>query len=114
MIGRGLISLAAAAAVLLAGCTKKEDRVLFGGHYYKAKAEAVDRKGDRAQFRVTVPDVAVSLENAVQAGAYEATRYCIENYGSSRILWDIGPETEPQNLPIDKGKLTLRGRCIRP
>lgn len=114
MTGRGLISLAVAAVVLLAACTKKEDRILFGGHFYNAKAEAVDRKGDRTLFRVTVPDVAVSLENAVQAGAYQATRYCIENYGSSRIAWEIGPETEPQNLPIDKGKLMLRGRCIRP
>ncbi|MFC3117986.1 DUF5333 family protein [Jhaorihella thermophila] len=45
----------------------------------------------------------------MQAGAYEATRYCIENYGSSRILWEIGPETEPQNLPIEKGQADASG-----
>ena len=109
--GRAALALA---LVLLAACTSREDRVLFGGHYFRAKAEAVDRRGDRTRFRVTVPDVAVSLEDAVQAGAYEATRYCIANYGSSRILWEIGPDTEPRQLPIEKGRLTLQGTCIRP
>lgn len=111
--GSVLFGLAGALAVV-AACTKKEDRILFEGHYYKAKASAVDRKQGLADFVVTVPDVSVSLDGARAAGAYEATRYCIKNFGSSRIEWAIGPETEPQDLPIDKDKLTYRGTCIRP
>lgn len=97
-----------------AGCTKREDRMLFEGHYFKAKAQAIDKKATLADFTVSVKDVSASLDGARAAGGYEGTRYCIQNFGSSRIDWTIGPETEPQHLPIDKDTLTLQGTCIRP
>lgn len=104
----------AALVVLIAGCTKKDERVLFDGLYFKAKAAPVDRKKTLAEFVVSVQDVSQSLEGARAAGGYEGTRYCIANYGTSRIDWTVGPETEPQQLVIDKDTLSFRGTCLRP
>lgn len=103
-----------AAVALVAGCNKKDNRVLFGGLYFKAKAAPIDKKKTLAEFTVSVKDVSQSLENARAAGGYEGTRYCIANFGTSRIDWVVGPETEPQKLAIDKDTLTFQGRCIRP
>ncbi|MCB1365381.1 MAG: hypothetical protein KDK02_14755 [Rhodobacteraceae bacterium] len=97
-----------------AGCSKKEERVLFDGHYFPAKAAAVDRKATLADFVVSVKDASVSLDGARAAGGYEGTRYCIANYGTSRIDWTVGPDTEPQNLVIDKDTLNFQGTCLRP
>ncbi len=112
---RKLVLLGAfAAVVVIAACTKREDQVLFEGHYYKAKAAPVDKKADRRQFVVTVPDVSVSLDGARAAGEYEGIRYCIANYGSSRIDWAVGPDTETDKLAVVNDRITFRGTCIRP
>ena len=65
-------------------------------------------------FVVSVKDASVSLDGARAAGGYEGTRYCIANYGTSRIDWTVGPDTEPQNLVIDKDTLNFQGTCLRP
>lgn len=111
--GAGL-ALVAALAILAGGCTKKDDRVLFDGLYFKSKASAIDKKKTLAEFTVTVNDVSQSLDAARSAGGYEGTRYCVQNFGSSKIDWTVGPETEPQFLTIDKDTLTFQGTCLRP
>lgn len=97
-----------------AGCNQKDKRTLFDGMYFKTKAAAVDRKVTLADFTVTVKDVAQSLDAARQAGGYAGTRYCIENFGSSRIDWAVGPDTEPGRLTIADNTLVFRGTCQRP
>ncbi|MDK3016196.1 hypothetical protein [Pseudodonghicola flavimaris] len=99
---------------MLAGCTEKDKEMTFDGVYFKTKAKAVDRKASVADFRVEVKDAGKSLDGARQAGAYEATRYCIENYGSSVIHWINGPEDAAEALVFDKGDLILRGVCQKP
>lgn len=108
--GLGLVACIA----LTVGCSKKDNRVLFDGLYFKAKAAPVDKKKTLTVFTVSVNDVSQSLDAARSAGGYEGTRYCIANYGTSKIDWAVGPETEPQKLAIDKDTLTFQGTCVRP
>lgn len=110
---RGAALTALCAASLLA-CTPKDKRILFDGQHFRTKAKAVDRKVTVAAFTVEVKDAGKSLEGAREAGAYAATRYCIENYGSSTIVWTNGPEDAPQALVFDRGALVLRGTCQKP
>lgn len=115
---RRALALTATAALLVAttGCTRQrqEDRVLFDGQSFRAKASVVDKKTSLADFRVQVRDVSRSFEGAIAAGEYEGTRYCIEKYGNSRIDWSVGPETDPARLPVVDDTLTFSGTCRRP
>jgi len=95
----------------LGACVKTTDRILFNGVFYKAKSKAAD-KNDRQNFVVTVPRVDRGFDGAVQAGAYEARRYCIENFGTSEIIWAQGPDGATQrSIPVEGNKITFTGRC---
>lgn len=94
---------------LLAGCTSSEDRILFDGQFYNAKLRKVDRELD--VFTVSVRPVSKSLQGARDAGLYEATTYCINTYGSSDIVWTVGPDADEGQLGIEKDTLFLQGRC---
>lgn len=99
------------AALLLSACSgqKKADRVTFDGHLFRASAKKVDKQ--RFDFEVTVRPVSASLEGARNAGRYEATRYCIGNFGSSEVAWTDGPDAEDGRLRVSNDSLLLRGRC---
>lgn len=100
------------ALLLTAGCQTRENRLVpFDGFRYKAKAAAVDKKVTRADFTVTVWAVSQSLTGARAAGGYEGTKYCIKEYGSSRIEWIVGPDTPPENYRIVDDTLTFSGKC---
>ena len=107
-----LAGLCAGALLLAAGCAKREDKLNpFDGYYFKARIKPVDKKASRADFSTTVWEVSQSLDGARQAGRYEGTKYCIAQFGSSKIKWTVGPDTEPQNLTIVDDTLTFSGRC---
>ncbi|WP_299945030.1 hypothetical protein [uncultured Ruegeria sp.] len=89
-------------------------RVAFDGIYFRASAKHVNKKATPSEFTVTVNGVSQSFDGAREAARYEGTKFCIQNFGSSRIVWKVGPDTEPQNLRIEKDKLTYAGRCQRP
>ncbi|WP_371688496.1 hypothetical protein [Ruegeria sp. EL01] len=91
-----------------------DDRILFDGQSFRAKAKVVDKKVSPANFTVVINGVSASLDGAREAGRYEGTKFCIENFGSSRIEWKVGPDTEPQQLQISDDKLTFAGTCQRP
>ena len=99
------------AGLLISACTRPEDRITFGGYHFRADAKPIDKKKTLADFNVVVRDVAQSLDGARAAGGYEGTRYCIKNFGTSRIDWTVGPATEPQNLQIADGRLYFQGTC---
>ena len=97
---------------VVAGCTKREDKLFpFDGHYYKVKSSPVDKKVTLADFTLTVSQVSQSLDGAREAGGYEGIRYCIKYFGSSKIDWKVGPDTEPKNLRIVDDTLSFAGRC---
>ncbi len=104
-------------SLLVAACgtaPSRATRVAFDGIYFNAKAKHVDKKATPTDFTVTVNGVSQSLDGAREAGRYEGTKFCIQNFGSSRITWKVGPDTEPQNLRLENDKLTFAGSCQRP
>ncbi|WP_232825504.1 hypothetical protein [Albibacillus kandeliae] len=107
-----LVAGLAVALTALGGCSTfqdKENRILFDGINFRTKSKRID--DDWSRFTVTVPNVSRSLTGALEAGDYEGTRYCVTNFGTSRIKWTVGPDTPPQQLPINKDDLTLSGEC---
>ncbi|MEM8582075.1 MAG: hypothetical protein AAGF50_12840 [Pseudomonadota bacterium] len=96
----------------LAACGERDQqRVLFDGVYFRTKAKAVD-KADRQSFVVNVPKVQRSFNGAREAGRFEGTRYCLSNYGTSEILWSIGPDTADGRLVVENNDFNFRGRCV--
>ncbi len=110
-LAAGLVILAALSAC---GGSASDERILFDGQAFRAKAKPVDKKKSPSEFTVTVNGISASLDGAREAGRYEGTRFCVQNFGSSRIAWTVGPDTEPQNLRIDNDSLTFAGACQRP
>jgi hypothetical protein len=109
--GKHFVMLALAGAIL-AGCSvadrmRPKKGIFFEGHQFRARAEQVGE--EREDFQVTVHRVSQSIEGARQAGAYEAVRYCIKEFGASDATWTVGPESE--GLTVVDDTLTLRGRC---
>lgn len=91
-----------------------EDQIVFDGQVFRAKAKPVDRRNSPTDFTVVVSDVSKSLQGAREAGRFEGTKFCVQNFGSSRIAWTVGPDSDPENLRISDDKLVFVGRCQRP
>ncbi|WP_233421960.1 hypothetical protein [Ruegeria profundi] len=113
MLG-ALAAISFVAACSGVGISSSSDRVFFDGHYFRAKAKPVDKKVTPTEFTVVVNDVSASLDGAREAGRFEGTKFCIYNFGTSQILWKVGPDTDPQALSIVDDKLTFTGACQRP
>ena len=108
---RGLVTLALVSALGLTACSDKDDLIPFDGHIYRAKLSKVDKQRD--QFSIEVQPASASLKGAREAGRYEATRYCIANYGSSDIIWVAGPDDAEETLTVSNDRLMLRGACVQ-
>lgn len=104
-----ILSVFLAALLCLTACTDQRKRPAFDGQFFRASAK---KDGDdRADFIASVRPVSASLAGALEAGRFEGTRYCIENYGTSDILWEIGPDQDPETVVVDGDGLVLKGRC---
>jgi len=103
------IVLALAASALLVGCNKRNDRIAFDGKFFRAKLSKVD--GQRDVFTVTVRNASQSLTGAREAARYEATVYCVNNYGSSDIKWVVGPDSPDSAMRLVDDSLTFQGAC---
>tara|TARA_R110000851_G_scaffold194302_7_gene345121 strand:- start:582 stop:935 length:354 start_codon:yes stop_codon:yes gene_type:complete len=99
------------ALTVLAGCAEREERVLFNGNYYPGKARA--EKQDRRNFTASVKRAGRGIEGAQQAALYEATRYCLDNFGTSEIAWVGVPEGGKGPVYARSGDtVSVTGRCI--
>lgn len=102
--------LFATVAVLgLGACTDSKNRVQFDGQYFRAKISKVDKQRD--VFVVTVKDPTKSVEGARAAALHEATTYCIENFGSSKIIWQVDPMDTETPLAVADNQIVFQGRC---
>ncbi|WP_170788375.1 hypothetical protein [Ruegeria lacuscaerulensis] len=111
------LGFAIIALMLVSACgviTPSSQRVAFDGHFFKTKVKQVDKKASPTDFTVLVNDVSTSLDGARAAAQHEAIKFCIANFGSSRIDWAVGPFTETEKLRISDDKITFIGRCRRP
>jgi hypothetical protein len=93
----------------LLACTPRDQIPSFDGIKFRAKLSQVEKQRD--QFLVNVYKASQSLAGAREAGRYEATKYCINQYGTSDIVWITGPNLEDEGLTITNDKLQLRGAC---
>lgn len=98
-----------AGALIVSACTSEEERIRFDGIFFRAKAAKVE--DDRSKFAATVFNAVQAIDSAREAGRYEGTKYCIANYGTSRIAWALGPDDPEEKLQIRDGALLLEGRC---
>ena len=105
-----LMTVLLIAALVLTACSeRREDRITFDGQLFRASAKKIDKR--RLDFEVTIRPVSASLEGAREAGRYEATRYCIGNFGTSSVEWTEGPDAEDGTFRVSNDRLTLRGTC---
>ncbi|MEL7116284.1 MAG: hypothetical protein AAGP08_11965 [Pseudomonadota bacterium] len=86
-------------------------QVEANGVRYKART-ASDR-ADRRAFTATASPVAPDVQSAVDAAVYQATRYCILEFGGSDTDWEVGPDTPLDAVPIQDGSVVLKGRCTQ-
>ena len=86
------------------------DRVAFDGQNYRGAVRTERR--DRINFTASVRPVSASLDGAILAAEYEGIKHCIKFFGTSRIDWSVGPETDRAALPIDGDTLIFTGRCV--
>ncbi|MEP1327444.1 hypothetical protein [Pseudophaeobacter sp.] len=110
--GLKTLTLALACAGVLAGCSESRKNLpVFDGVAFRTSAAAVDKKVSRAVFEAQVRNAPASLEGAREAGRFAGTRYCIENYGTSKIDWAIDIDDPATPLPLDGDILVLQGTC---
>lgn len=106
------IGLAITVAAALAGCGLVNDgtQLQYGGVTFKGDSKG--NKADRAQFVSTGGPVSASIDGASRAAAYQGTIYCINTLGTSRIDWQIGPDTPQGQLPVSGNDVVFQGRCV--
>ena len=93
----------------IGGANAKRSNIEVQGVRFRAHASP--DTADRRDFTVTVRPVAANPEAALEAGRYQATRYCLLTYGGSDTAWTIGPDSPHDSLPVTNDTITLQGRC---
>jgi len=106
-----IMGLATSFFLMMTGCSNpfelEENKVSFDGYYFSSKLSR-NKLDDRA-FDLTVRRANRSLSGAREAGRYEATQFCIKNYGTSDIKWVLGPDD--QSVGLTGKVLRLSGQC---
>ena len=98
------------ASTLVAACSgtiRNVNAVKFDGHYFAGRASK--SSADPHGFSVRIRNAAKSIAGAREAARYEATIYCIQQFGTTNIIWSIGPDDEA--ISLSNRSLTLAGRC---
>ena len=106
-----IVGLATSSFLMMTGCSNpfelEENKVSFDGYYFSSKL--TPNKLDDRSFDLTVRRANRSLPGAREAGRYEATRFCIKNFGTSDIKWVLGPDD--QSVGLTGKVLRLSGQC---
>lgn len=106
-----LVAMALLAFALAAGCSNREGRVLFDGNHYPGKAKG--ERDDRRDFTATVRRAGLGIEGAQKAALHEATRYCLDNFGTSSIAWSgVAEDQEGPVFARSGDRVSVTGRCM--
>ena len=97
------------AVLLLGACTERSERAFFDGNYYPPKTRA--EKEDRRNFTASVRRASRGINGAQQAAVHEATRYCLESFGTSEIEWSGVPEGEGPVHGRSGDTVSVTGSC---
>tara|TARA_B100001121_G_C18426469_1_gene497145 strand:+ start:308 stop:679 length:372 start_codon:yes stop_codon:yes gene_type:complete len=105
------LGLATCSFLIVMGCSNpfelEENKVSFDGYYFSSKLSR--NKSDNRSFDLKVRRANRSLLGAREAGRYEATRFCIKNFGTSDVKWILGPDD--QSIGLTGKVLKLSGQC---
>ncbi len=104
---RGLTATFLISALALSACGKGAFE--YAGSNHRAKVKTA--RADRAVMVIPTKNVSDGLDGARAAAEFEATRHCIHYFGTSDIVWTVGPETPDDQLPIDGETVTFSGEC---
>lgn len=104
---RGLTATFLIAALALSACGKAPYEYAGSSHKAKVKTE----RSNRAVMVIPTKKVSDGLDGARAAALFEATRHCVHYFGTSDIIWTIGPDTPDDQLPIDGEVVTFKGEC---
>ena len=106
-----VMGLVTSSFLMMTGCSNpfelEENKVSFDGYYFSSKLSR--SKLDDRSFDLTVRRANRSLSGAREAGRYEATRFCIKNFGTSNSKWVLGPDD--QSIGLTGKVLKLSGQC---
>lgn len=94
------------------GGKARNQQMVIDGVRFRARARPSSE--DKRDITITIKPVAVNPEGAVEAGRYEATKYCLLTYGGSDTDWIIGPDTPLSQIPLEDDTFTMHGRCTQP
>lgn len=108
---RALIILVLAASVASCGAFRSDkskgaasERALP----FKAKLKKGDDKRD---ISISVKNNGAGLEEVRESVRFEATKYCLLNFGGSEADWTIDPATDDWAFVQDGDALTFTARC---
>jgi len=105
------LGLATCSFLIVMSCSNpfelEENKVSFDGYYFSSKLSR--NKSDNRSFDLKVRRANRSLLGAREAGRYEATRFCIKNFGTSDVKWILGPDD--QSIGLTGKVLKLSGQC---
>ena len=93
----------------LAACTDPQNRIAFDGQFFRTNVAKVDKSRDT--FVLSVRNPGKSIQGARLAAHHEGIRYCVGNFGTSKIEWDVNPLDEAVPPQLEDGKLVYRGKC---
>ncbi|MDF9302338.1 hypothetical protein P5P81_07250 [Tritonibacter mobilis] len=107
------LMLVASLGLVACGQSRDDKRMRFDGIVFRTSAKPIDKKETLLNFRVEVRDALQSQRGALAAATHEATRYCIQNYGTSRFDWtNIIPDSEGSyQIQLDDRDAIFTGRC---
>ncbi|MBV0911437.1 hypothetical protein [Anianabacter salinae] len=103
--------------VVLPSCSRVTNAVsgdaptTFEGIRFKSKLSA--SSDDRRAFTVNVTPFTVNPRAALESGRYEATKYCLREYGGSDTDWTVGPDADPAGFQPVNDTVVLSGRCTQ-
>lgn len=101
----------AALMIVVAGCSAREERMLFDGNYYPADSGAVSQ--DRLDFTASVTRASQGMDGAQRATVHEATRYCVNTFGTSRIDWaNVPAGSDGPAFARNGDRVSASGRCV--
>lgn len=104
---RFLVVIAACLGITACDRLVEDNRVAFDGIYFSSKVSF--DKAQQENFEIVVRRATQSVDGAREAGRYEATIYCVRNFGTSDVDWVLGPDAD--QIQITDGDLYLKGTC---
>lgn len=109
----GRVWLSLVLILSLAGCAS----LGFGNASNRANSEkelpfrAKLKTGEGRAFSVSVANRGAGLDQVRESVRFEATKYCLLQFGGSDATWEINPATKDWAFTRDGSSLVFRGTC---